>query len=412
MGARNLFLLTEGFDETVIDSQVVDSVVALGAEGVPLDVLSLVDTRNWLARREYYLERRRAIAERTGTRVWILPVVRKTDPAGLFVALPLIAAALGLSGLRRSVVHARGDWAGRIGAVAARALPGVSLLYDCRGDGEAELRRELERTGQTGDDAARQVERLCNARARAVQDADHTLCVSAPLRELLVERHGLAGDHCTVVPCAADEQKFRPDPVARARRRAALGLEDRFVLVYPGRFGRWHYSEETMRVAAGVLEAHADAFFLVLTPDGDVAREMAARQLPEGRFRIEQAAHHEVPEFLQAADLGVLLRASDPINRVACPTKFAEFVMTGLPVLISDEIGDCSSFVRTHGAGAVLRDPDPRAAADAVAALRGEPGTELRERVAAAGLEQFSRQRHAARLAPLYRRLGSARSSE
>jgi len=42
-----------------------------------------------------------------------------------------------------------------------------------------------------------------------------------------------------------------------------------------------------------------------------------------------------VPKFLQAADMGILLRKKDPLNEVAAPTKFAEYMMTGLPTLIS-----------------------------------------------------------------------------
>ena len=43
--ARFLFLLTEGFKETVIDSQVVDPVVLLGREGIDFDLLALVNGR-------------------------------------------------------------------------------------------------------------------------------------------------------------------------------------------------------------------------------------------------------------------------------------------------------------------------------------------------------------------------------
>jgi glycosyltransferase involved in cell wall biosynthesis len=182
-------------------------------------------------------------------------------------------------------------------------------------------------------------------------------------------------------------------------------------MVFPGRVGRWHYTEETFGVVRGVLDADPSAFLLVLTPELEAARTLARRLLPQGRYHIQAAAHADVPRFLRASDLGLLLRAQDPINVAACPTKFGEFMMCGLPVLISEGIGDCSAFVAEHAAGVVLERPDPALAVQRIAALRGEPEVARRARIAAAGRERFSRQRHAAELAAGYRALLTESSS-
>jgi glycosyltransferase involved in cell wall biosynthesis len=163
------------------------------------------------------------------------------------------------------------------------------------------------------------------------------------------------------------------------------------------------------------MDADPAVFFLILTPDVDAASDLARRLLVEGRYRIRSASHAEVPGFLRASDLGILLRAPDPLNEVACPTKFAEYVMTGLPVLISAGIGDCSGFVATNRAGAVLAAPDPAAAVAAVAAraaaalarIRAEGDAARRARIAKAA-ERFARQRYARSMAALYRRIAEA----
>jgi glycosyltransferase involved in cell wall biosynthesis len=402
--ARYLFVLAEGFDETVIDSQVVDSIVALREEGIRFDVLSLVNARTWLRRLSFYRRRRREIAARTGTRVSIWPVLMKQSAIGRIWG----AAIVVLEAARRggvSVIHARTDSAAQIVAGAARLLPGMRLVFDVRGDGEAEFLEQARRESLGADAVREGLARMESARTAGIAAAAHVLCVSNPLRALLVRRDGLDPERATVVPCAADERKFAPDAADRAARRAALGLADRFVLVYPGRLGRWHHEDATFAVARGVLDAMPDAYFLVITPDVERARELAGRVLPAGRYEIRSARHDEVPGYLRAADVGLLLRERDGVNRVACPTKFAEFVMSGLPVLISDEIGDCSDFVRDHRAGVVLESADPERAAKAVAELRAEPDDARRARIAAAGRARFSRQRYAAGLADVYRRL-------
>lgn len=407
MKTRFLFLLSEGFDETVIDSQVVDSVVALRAAGVEFDILALSDGRAWWTKRAYYAERRRMIAARTGGVVRLRPLVRRDRLVGRWLAELWLLATLGPSGLRRTVIHARGAWAAAIAGRIARRWPGVSVVFDCRGDGEAEYAQELLSRG-TPPGALLEAE-LAPIRAthvEAVARADRVLAVSEPLRDLLVTRYGVSPELCRVVPCAADETKFRPDEAERAETRRALGIEDRFVVIFPGRLGRWHWSEETFAAVAGVLNAHPDAFFQVLTPDVEEAEALGRRLLPDHRWNVRSAAHSEVPRFLRAADLGMLLREQHPINAVACPTKFAEFVMTGLPVLISPEIGDCSRFVVEQRAGAVLERPEPDVAAAVVTELRAEPAGPRRARIAAAGRARFSRQAYATSLAEFYESLG------
>lgn len=407
MSARFLFLVPEGPDATVIDSQVVDNVVALRREGVPFDLLFFAEPRRFLAQRAYYARRRREIAERTGGRVGVLPIPRRRTLLGSAPCVAVLLAELVRTPGRRLVVHARTDYCGYLAYQAQRVHGGLRYVFDCRGDGVSEFLLEA-RTHALAPAAAERGLRLLAANtSAAVAGAEHVLCVSTPLRDRLVERHGLDPGRSTIVPCVADREKFHLDENERARVRTQLGVEDRFVVVYPGRFGRWHYTPETFAVVRGLMDAGADVHLLVLTPDLEAANELAAKTLPEGRYTIRSAPHHEVPRYLRAADLGILLRAPDPLNEVACPTKFAEFVMSGLPVLISAGIGDCSGFVAERDAGAVLDAPDPAVAAAAVARLRAEPAAARRTRIAEAGMT-LSRQAYVGAMAALYRRIAEA----
>jgi glycosyltransferase involved in cell wall biosynthesis len=61
-----------------------------------------------------------------------------------------------------------------------------------------------------------------------------------------------------------------------------------------------------------------------------------------------------VPRYLAAADVGLLPRDENLVNRVASPVKFAEYLASGIPVILSDGIGDYSELVRSGDLGAVL----------------------------------------------------------
>lgn len=404
--ARFLFVVAEAPGETVIDSQVIDPIVAVGREGVRMDLLFLADPRPYYEKRAYYQQRGRDIALRTGGAVRIVPIPRKHTRVGAAIAPWVLASEL-LRAPGPLVVHGRSDFSAFIASQVARVSPRVRFLYDARGDVEGEFRQSAARLGEVGERSERTLRRLLAIRHAAVTKAAHVLAVSTVLRDKLVARHGLDPAKASVIPCVADADKFGPSEAERAAVRRELGVEDRFVVVYPGRFGAWHYTEETFAVVRGLMDADPSVFFLVLTPELEAARELARKTLPEGRYEIRSAAHAEVPRYLRAADLGVLLRAPDPLNEVACPTKFAEYVMTGLPVLISAGIGDCSPFVEANRAGAVLAAPDPSSAVAAVDTIRREPDASRRARIAAVGA-QLSRQRYAREMAELYRRIAGA----
>jgi glycosyltransferase involved in cell wall biosynthesis len=404
--ARFLFVVGEGPDATVIDSQVVDTVVAVAREGVRFDLLFLANPKPMLRKRRYYRERLREISARTGAEARIRPTPRRKSGLGRLFATGVLAAEL-LRSSGRLVIHARTDLSAYFAARVARLGDRVRYVYDARGDFEGEMRMHAEAAGTPPAQLERDLRQAFAMRQTAIDGAAHVLCVSTVLRDRFVALHGLDPARCTVVPCVADADKFGLDEAARAAMRGTLGIEDRFVVVYPGRFGAWHYNEETFAVVRGLMDADPSVFFLVLTPDTDAAAAFATRMLPNGRYEIRSARHDEVPRYLCASDLGILLRAPHPTNEVACPTKFAEYVLAGLPVLISSGIGDCSPFVARNGAGVVLDAPDPAEAVRAVAKLRAEPAGALRTRIAALG-EQLSRQRHSREMAALYRRIAEA----
>ena len=60
------------------------------------------------------------------------------------------------------------------------------------------------------------------------------------------------------------------------------------------------------------------------------------------------------PEYLAAADLGLLLRDQTTLNRVASPVKFGEYLASGTPVIMTPQIGDFSSLVARKGLGTII----------------------------------------------------------
>ena len=77
--------------------------------------------------------------------------------------------------------------------------------------------------------------------------------------------------------------------------------------------------------------------------------------LLENDYTLLSVEHDLMPAYLAAADLGLLFREKHLLNKIASPGKFAEYVMCGLPVMMTDEIGDYSEIMKTQELGIVIQ---------------------------------------------------------
>jgi glycosyltransferase involved in cell wall biosynthesis len=184
--------------------------------------------------------------------------------------------------------------------------------------------------------------------------ADEIVCVSKVHREVLKGRFDRIRVP-VVIPCFADEQLFSPDNCARATTRSKLNIgETDIVFVYTGvvskEFGGFNPIHFVSRI-----EDLAGKHLLIVSANESISR--AESQVPafmKGKVTVLTSPRHEVPRYLCASDIGILLRKENVVNEVASPTKFPEYLLCGLPVVVTDRLGDASAIVKSSGAGLCL----------------------------------------------------------
>jgi glycosyltransferase involved in cell wall biosynthesis len=248
----------------------------------------------------------------------------KQKPIGLVHAHNLYSAALALSRRRRYRYRVVLDYHGRI-----------PEEYAFLGKGGRPSRMALEA-----------LERWC------VKKSDHVVVVSDKLGRYVMERYRVPADKVSTIPCCADETIFRWDAARREAVRRSRNLGDKFVCTHLGSFFEW-YQPESVIDAFQEIRNRADAHLLVITPNVEKAGSYLGSRLPVESFSVFQVAHHEVPGLLNASDLGLLLLRRSPNIETSSPAKFAEYLCSGLPVLISESVGDFSELVTRHTVGAV-----------------------------------------------------------
>ncbi len=333
---RVLYVLFEGLPETVIDSQVAAHIRTV-REGLGWDfeLWAVACTSVGMARS---LDRREAVEAHTGCRVRVLRGVRPAVPLSHRLNGLLLARALGSGRPPFDLVHARTDYtAAAIGPIARRHE--IPMIWDCRGNSVAEFEARADQGGfAKGLLRSWRSTKLVEARRIAARHAAGALFVSEPLQALSAP---LLGDKPTaIIPCVASQKDMYVDTGLRQATRAKLSLSnDVTVFVYSGSLVAYQCFPQTVELFRSIHAARSKTHLLVMTPQKAEADAVLSR-LPDGSYTSLSARYQEVNAYLNAADLAFMLREDTPVNQVASPTKFAEYCLAGLPVIMTDAVRD------------------------------------------------------------------------
>jgi glycosyltransferase involved in cell wall biosynthesis len=180
-----------------------------------------------------------------------------------------------------------------------------------------------------------------------------------------------------VIPCCVDLSRFTRSSLDRERVRRELGVSDRLVCVYAGSMGGTYAVAETAAFLAAARAADPRVFALVLTPSdpASIAVELDRAGLSTRDYRLLHSPPDDVPRYLAAADVGLALARPGFARRATSPTKVAEYLAAGMPVIATTGIGDLDRLEQA-GVGVLLPRFDPAAfkhAFAAVQALRRDP---------------------------------------
>lgn len=266
------------------------------------------------------------------------------------------------------LVHARGYLPTSIALRASRRHP---VLFDIRGlQPEEYVDGGVWKEGELKWRLAKRSERTFFRRAAGA------VVLTENIRPYVEGRVSAVGRSVPieVVPCCVQLDRFRFDEQARVARRRELGVADDAVLfVYSGSVGTWYLVDEMARFVRLFGERTGRKVVLLWLANNDREAALAAGKkagLADSQQRAANAAASEVASWLSAADAALALIRPCFSKRSSSPTKYAECLAVGLPLVISRDVGDGARVADREGAVALEHFDDD---ALATAALRLAP---------------------------------------
>ncbi|MEW5704590.1 MAG: glycosyltransferase [Pseudomonadota bacterium] len=340
MAKKPVILLTlcESLSNAAVVSQALGHARVMADTGVgTFHILAMT----WNAAMRADAENFRAEAERlSGAPVRLVRGWRPAAPGSSRINGARIAQAVRRLGISFTHVHARTDYSAAVSARAAQVSQAV-LIWDCRGDAVAEL--DFRASGLVRRVGRRVIE---SRLARAARQADRAVFVSHALRRRMA---GVwpADKPAEVIPSVASDRLFFFDPRLRDETRGELGLAPQTPLyLYSGGLAPYQKFPETLDIFRRLQRVRADARLLVLTADTVAASALAC---DTDGVVVRSVANVEVNRYLNAADAAFMLRDKAATNLVASPTKFAEYCLAGLPVVMTDAVADSYALAREGG---------------------------------------------------------------
>ena len=376
-GRRVLFISYNGMLDPLGQTQVLPYLRALAQRGVEFTLLSFERSRAFTPEGAQICEQLRRELETQGIEWHRLRYhQRPSVPATIYDVLAGIRKASVLVQRNRiEMVHARSHIPATI-ALALKRRFGIKMIFDLRGlMAEEYVDAEHWRKGSLAYRITKSTEQLILAQTDAI------VTLTERIWPIIREWKGLQGrnPHHEVIPCCVDLDRFRFSEAERARRRAELGLNDQFTIVYSGSLDGWYLTETMADFFAGFVQRNPNAHLLWLTNGSPerVRQVMDSRNIGPDHYSIFSVAATEVPSYLAAADAGLSFIKRCESKVASSPTKNGEYLACGLPLILNAGIGDSDSLINDWKAGVLIEEFNERAYGDAAAAIQtwvGSPG--------------------------------------
>lgn len=239
----------------------------------------------------------------------------------------------------------------------------VIYYYDLRGAFPEEYRDTLKFKDTFGKEECRILGDIYYSSFCCQKEADKIFAVSEPLMDYYHDTFGTDRSKFFLYPCLSTITKFYYDEQIRKKTREELGYTDEDdVFIYSGGLDySYSFVEEFIALFKQALSVNNHAKLLVLakkiTPNFlsiiDCEPEVKARLKT-----VENIPNNQMINYLNAADIGFLLRNNTLLNNVASPVKFAEYQLCGLPVIISEAVLDYSKYCVKYKSGVVVSNKD------------------------------------------------------
>lgn len=338
---KGIYILHEGIPSTIFESQVLNHILEMNKKGIDFEIISF-NTENKIFLKSK--EMKKKINYRyPKLKIKLLKSISIYYP--LAFILHFFQLVYCLKNKRFDFIHSRSDYSQFI-SLMIKPFIKSRFIWDCRGDSVDELKFAVENKSFLIKlyywlylkNFQNLIVFLCK------KYSDSCIYVSEDLKII----RKIKSQNNIVVPCCSSTDLFYYSQKIRQLNRKKMNYNPKDkIFIYVGSMVPYQ-SIELFNDLINKINNSKNYKFLVVTSDLKKA-SLNFKSVKREKITILMSDFNEINKYYNVADFAILIRSDRSLNHVASPTKFGEYCLTGLPVIMNNTVKQSESFSKIIG---------------------------------------------------------------
>lgn len=178
-----------------------------------------------------------------------------------------------------------------------------------------------------------------NKAIAALNNYSFITVVSPELKKYLLRNVNIIKSKMFITPCLASKS-FVFSLENRKKYRSLLGINEseKLLIFSSGGDSLWQNNQELVKIA--------NKGFKILN--------LSKVNIDHPNVITKYVKYEEVAGYMSAADLAVIFRENNIVNKVASPVKFSEYICSGLPVISNENVEVIKQYIEETGYGLLI----------------------------------------------------------
>ena len=353
-----LFISYDGLSDPLGQSQILPYILSLSKNSKKIHIISF-EKKNRLRKYQKIIENK---FKNTSIKWHRYSFTSKFGKLGkLYDLLKIILMTIYvILRFKIKIIHGRGLIPSFIGLIFKKLFffQKINLLFDCRGlwaderidNGILKIDKFIDKMIYK---ILKIIERFC------LLNSNHIVFLTQKVKTELENLYKVEFINSTIIPCCVDFNKFdfRKKDYFKKIFKANYNIpENSIVFNYNGSLTGVYLLEEMLSFFYKIKDKIPNAYFVITSPDINPASkiiDLKYKNLKKSII-ISEVSHSEIPNYLSISDFSIAFIKETYARCAMSPTKLAESLALGVPVIYNDNIGDVTSIISKLNAGIVI----------------------------------------------------------